>query len=644
MRRGRLVTIAAALALLAVLAGLASFPAAGAQESGPQLEVRSVDGSDPDEVGVEFLWTGDRDQVPELVVRENGEVVPSTTPVRLDEDRDFGIVLAIDTSGSMEENAAFERAVDAAKQFVAEKAASDQIAIVGFSGAVQVITPFTADVDTLTDAIDRLGLGGGTALYDAVRESVNLFEDTDLVPNVVLLTDGGDQNSETSEDVAASLLGESNALLYAIGLESESLDTGSLQRLTEVGGGELLTSSGPDELAGLYAEAQESIRQQFRATFVSESTREGPADLTLTIGATSDDASYTPGARLDSARQIEPVEVPSNGGIDALQSEVFVWVAVGLVLLATAGAAFAVGSALTSDRQGLDRVLQPYSDGFVADADADDGDDRLATSAILQRAVELTGDFAERRGVLKRVEDMLERANLPLRAAEALFFYGAGAVVLALLGAALGGIFGAIVLLVLGALIPPAVVVGMGYRRRSEFQSQLPDMLGLLASTLRAGYSLMQGVEAAVYEVADPIKRELQRVVNEARLGMPLEEALANVAVRMRSRDFEWATMAIGIQRDVGGNLAELLDTVGETMRQRERLRRDIKSLTAEGRLSAIVLGVLPIGIGVVIYVLNPEYMESLFDRSFGVVMLGTAAVLMGVGFYWMYKVVDIEV
>lgn len=629
--------------LAATLVALGLFAPASAQDSGDSLVIRSLDGRDPGAVVAEFLWTGDRAQVPDLVVRENGEVVESTSPVRLDETQDFGIVLAIDTSASMEEANAFQQAVAAAEEFVRAKESDDRVAVVGFASEVDVAADFTTDEDALIDAIGSLGIGGGTALYDAVRESVNLFEGTDLVPNIVLLTDGGDTQSGTTEDAAASLLGSSNALLYALGIDSGDLALGPLDRLAGGTGGAVLSSADPGELAGFYADVQERLRRQFQTTFVSETDQEGPSTVTFTIGATSDEASFTPGAALSSPRQLEPVVVADNDGISALQGPIFLWIALLLVLIAVFGAVLAIGMSIVGDRRSLDRVLQPYSDGFVA-PDEDD-EDRLATSAILQRAVALTGQFAERRGLLQRVEDMLERANLPLRAAEAIFFYLVAVLIVGVLGAVVtGAVAGGVVVLVIAALIPPAIVFFMADRRRAQFQEQLPDLLALLASTLRSGYSLMQGVEAAAQEVIEPTKRELQRVVTEARLGMPLEDALQNVALRMNSRDFEWAVMAIGIQRAVGGNLAELLDTVSETMRARDRLRRDIKSLTAEGRVSAFVLGILPIAIGFVIYALNPEYIQTLFDRGLGIVMLGAAGVLMVIGFGWMYKIIDIEV
>lgn len=630
------------MAFIAVAMLCAGFVGPVGAQNDDTLVLRSLDGRDPASVEAEFLWTGDRAQVPDLVVRENGTVVESTLPVRLDDQQDFGIVLAIDTSGSMQENNAFQRAKEAAKSFIEAKEPSDQVAIVGFAGKVDTFIDFTDDEGALLDAVDELGIGAGTKLYDVIRDSVNLFEGTDLVPNIVVLTDGRDADSATTEDGAASLLGETNSLLYVLGVDNGNLALDPLQRLAEGTGGALLTSADPAELAGFYDDVQGRLRQQFRTTFVSETEEEGASAVTFTIGATSDEVSFTPGSAQISPRQLEPVVVADNRGISALQSGVFLWLALLLVLVGVCGAVFALGMSLIGDRQTLDRVLQPYSDGFVA---PEEDDDRLATSAILQRAVALTGQFADRRGMLVRVEDMLERANLPLRAAEGIFFYLVAVVLAAILGGVLGGAVAVgLIVLVLAALIPPVIVAYLANRRRAQFQEQLPDLLQLIASTLRSGYSLMQGVEAAAQEVIEPTKRELQRVVTEARLGMPLVDALHNVSLRMNSRDFEWAAMAIGIQREVGGNLAELLDTVADTMRERDRLRRDIKSLTAEGRISAIVLGLLPIALGLMIYTLNPDYIGSLFDRTLGLIMLGGAGFLMLVGFGWMYKIIDIEV
>jgi tight adherence protein B len=169
-------------------------------------------------------------------------------------------------------------------------------------------------------------------------------------------------------------------------------------------------------------------------------------------------------------------------------------------------------------------------------------------------------------------------------------------------------------------------------------------MLTLLAGTLKAGYSITQAFEAVSKEVEEPMGKELRRVVTEHRLGRTLEDALDSTAERMGSDDFAWTVMAIKIQREVGGNLAELLLTVSDTMTQRERLRRDVNSLTAEGRVSAFILGLLPPGLGVVMFVMNREYIVSLFTPGLGYFMIGAAVVAMIIGFVWMKKIITIEV
>jgi tight adherence protein B len=315
-----------------------------------------------------------------------------------------------------------------------------------------------------------------------------------------------------------------------------------------------------------------------------------------------------------------------------------------LVLVAVAQATYAIVLLVTRDSH-LNTVLQPYSEGYGPQVEPEDEDDgSYAKTAIIQRAVEVTEQFAESQGYLARTEAALERASLPLRAGEALFFYVALVIIATILGFALGGLFLALVFGGFAALGPMATVSFLAGRRRKKFLSQLPDTLQLLSGTLRAGYSLMQGVEAVSQEVEDPMGHELRRVVTESRLGRPLEEALDGVAERMDSADFSWAVMAIRIQREVGGNLSELLLTVADTMTQRERLRRDVRALTAEGRMSAIVLVLLPIGLGAAMFVINPDYTRKLITDTLGEVLLFGSIIMMVVGGLWMKKIIDIEI
>jgi tight adherence protein B len=180
--------------------------------------------------------------------------------------------------------------------------------------------------------------------------------------------------------------------------------------------------------------------------------------------------------------------------------------------------------------------------------------------------------------------------------------------------------------------------------RQRDFERQLPDTLTLLSSSLRAGFSFMQGLEAVAQEIGPPMRRELQRVFTEVRLGRTPEDALEDAAVRMGSSDLSWTVMAIKIQREVGGNLATLLDTVADTMQKRERIRREIRALTAEGRLSGIILGLLPPVAGLGLFLVAPDYMKTLFDDTLGVAAVIASAGLAVAGWFWLRKIVDIEV
>ena len=265
-------------------------------------------------------------------------------------------------------------------------------------------------------------------------------------------------------------------------------------------------------------------------------------------------------------------------------------------------------------------------------------------SAVVTNAVEKTRELAERHGVLTKVELYLEQANVPLRPAEFLF-YGP---VLVLAVAAVSFLaltpVSAAVALGVAVLFPLAFLSRKRSRRLHKFEDQLPDSLNLLAGSMRAGFSFMQGLEAISNEAAEPARRELQRVFTEARLGRNVEDALEDCAARMDSVDMSWVVMALRIQREVGGNLAELLDTVANTMTQRERMRRELKSLTAEGRFSGYVLTVMPFFFLAMFQVLEPTYVPKLFEETMGIVALIGAGVGIIVGWFWLRKIVDIEV
>jgi len=207
----------------------------------------------------------------------------------------------------------------------------------------------------------------------------------------------------------------------------------------------------------------------------------------------------------------------------------------------------------------------------------------------------------------------------------------------------------------------PAVLIGGGLgffaptiymkrqqgRRLVKFDNQLADMLSLMVNGLRAGYSIMQAMEAVAKELPPPISEEFRRVVQEMQLGVPMDLALENLTRRITSKDLDLVVTAINVQREVGGNLAEILDTISHTIRERVRVKGEIRVLTTQVMTSGQLLAIMPVGVIVIMYFLNRDYMMRFFNpstRMFGIPMLIGGAVMIMIGYFMMRKIASIEV
>jgi tight adherence protein B len=638
----RLGPLAAVVSILLLLAGPALLPA-GAQDQGDFLEVLAVDARSPDATELLVTWTGSEEVLGETVLTEQGET-RAIESIQAVADGTPGVVVVIDNSEAMD--AALADAKRAATGLVENLPDGAEVAVMGVGDGPQVFRDFTGDRDVAIAAIDSLVANGAPAVADGLRASAALFsEDDGLQPNVVLITGTTDGGSAGTFGQARGELSLGGVSVQILGIGGAAFDQDTYQSVVDLTGGRLLVAGDSDGVVPLGEEAATAISSRYQIVY-PPATGDGAGDVvdvTLTTGETSTSISYVRGTETVGPGRLAPVESTGDGGIAFLQNDMVKNVALVMAAFAIGLAAYAMIMVFQRDDSALTSVLQPYADGFVdGEDDTVTGEDR---TAIYQRAVDMTEDFAERQGFLAKIEGKLERAALPLRAAEALFFYGVALVLVTALAFLISGnLLATLLIAVVVGIVPFGVLNFLGARRQKAFVAQLPDMLQLLSGTLRAGYSLMQGVEAVSKEVGDPIGTELRRVVTEARLGRPLEEALDAAAERMDSEDFSWAVMAVRIQREVGGNLAELLLTVAETMTQRERLRRDVAALTAEGKISAIVLGMLPPAIGAAMFVINPEYIGVLFDETIGNMMLAFAVVLAGFGFWWMKKTIEIEI
>jgi len=266
----------------------------------------------------------------------------------------------------------------------------------------------------------------------------------------------------------------------------------------------------------------------------------------------------------------------------------------------------------------------------------------------LALAFERTIKWAERRTEgtpwRERMVVRLERARLSLRPVEFLIIWGGSVLFLGVVGLLLGGLPAGLAFAVIGALVPPAVLKRRATTWRRAFESQLPDVLDLLASSMEAGHSLLTALQLVAEDAAEPLGSEFARVLSETEVGRPLLEAFDAMAVRLDVQDLDWTVEGIRIQSEVGGRLSEMLRTLAGFMRAREEVRRELLALIAEGKLSAYVLGALPILMLLFMSLTAKTYVKTLYTTNAGHVLLGAAAVMMVGSGLAMRKIIDVEV
>jgi tight adherence protein B len=253
--------------------------------------------------------------------------------------------------------------------------------------------------------------------------------------------------------------------------------------------------------------------------------------------------------------------------------------------------------------------------------------------------------FAEATGFSARLDERLEQAGLPVLAGE----FVAITVLCMLIGGTVAAVFMRNLIFVLfvaffAGLIPYFWMVRAQRKRGQQLVDQLADTLSILATSLRAGYSFLQALDTVSKEIGEPSAGEFQRVVAEIRLGRPIDDAMTAMAVRVGSDDLKWAVIAINVQRQVGGNLAEVLDIVSATVRERAYIRRQVNVLSAEGRISVAILACLPFGIMLYIAVVNGDYIKPLFTTGIGLALLIGGGLWMGLGIFIMTRMIKIDV
>ncbi len=609
------------------------------------LGIQSVDTADYPDVRVAVtvpaeLLEGGRQAA--FTVTENGESVEVLAEEQLAApETPVDVVLAIDTSGSMN-GESLEAAKRAARAFVEAMQSPNRVAIVAFSTSASVVAPFTDDDATLVAAIDGLAASGETAAYDSLIAAANLSREPGAsVKAVVFLSDGGDTMSRATLDDAVRQMREAGIPVYAVSLPSYEADPAVLTTIASQTGGRQVAIDDIATLPELYRSIAEEIQTTYVIVYRSEEP--GTKDLEIAVEAVVGENAASAVTVVTNPRfgeepsvsdevlTLAPADVLSLVGAVALVGFSVMLLVLGLVLLV-------VRPHTTLDQMRFYEQLRAGADGLPTAEDAT-GD------GLRQRMIGAVDYVASRRGFTGMVRQRLERAGLPLRPAEYISAHISLVVLSGVIAQVVTASFPVALIVVLLATFGPMLLLDLKVRsRQTAFEEQLPQILNLVAGSLRAGWGLLQSVDMVVQETIPPASDEFQRVQTEARLGLPVEDALQAMADRLGSDDFAWAVSAIAIQREVGGNLAEVLDVVATTIRDRAALRRHVSALTAEGRISAIILLALPFVEAIFLYAVNPSYMRPLFTEPLGWLIVGIGLLMLLVGSIWLVRAMKVEV
>lgn len=578
-------------------------------------------------------------------VTEEGQPVELTKVQPLVESRvqPVAVALAMDVSGSTR-GRPIQDAKAAARSFVAELPAPVAVALFVFGSGAEQKVDFTTDRELLASAIDSLQPGGETALYEAVSMAASALAGVEGQRNVVVFSDGRDTVRRTTLDEAVTAAREAKAPVTSVGLETPDFDPGALERLAAETGGRLQMVDRSGDLSGAFGQVAREIASQYVLTY--SSSRVDPKELDIVVrvaagGESAEDSVTVLNPRVGAAPPVPPPTPEPEPARAVFGSRVVFYAA---MLGVFAALSILLGVLLHRPGGGALRLLRR---GLVVHTRGAAGEPEsgLLSSGFGRKAVELLQQVPKPKGFEDRLQLRLDQAGWPVRAGEFLVLEVVAALVAGLLAyGVFGNWFVALLLAAAGAVLPHAVLHRQIERRTSAFVGQLPDTLQLLAASLQAGYGLLQAIDTVTKESDPPTSAEFSRVLTEARLGMPLEDALESMADRVGSDDFRWAVLAINIQRQVGGNLATLLETVANTIRERDELRRHVKVLSAEGRLSALVLSILPFALAGYMAVVNPGYVAALLSSGFGRLMVFGALGAMSVGIAWMRRLVKVQV
>lgn len=584
----------------------------------------------------------------DLKIVENGQEVKNFRVEKVDTIKEpIGVVLALDTSGSMK-GEPIEAAKIATSLFIDEMRKIDKFAVVGFSDDIKVYSSFTKDRQQLKNSIAQVEAKGETSLFDGIDISIDQFKNLDIkYKYVVVLSDGMDTVSKLKYTDIINKAKKENVTIYSIALLSKDYNPANLSEISGSTGGEMLIAASTGELKELYGNISRKIRNQYKISYTSlwPNMETIKSDIFIEKSDASDSITLSyknPYFAPQPTRTVNEQPVSYLKYLSIWWIRLIIYVAIFICILMFLYALILI---IFRPKPVLKKKTEIYGSKtpVITSSDQDTDQDKVK-HGIFGRLSGLTSKVASKRGFVELFDLKLERGGLKIRGSEFMTLQIISVLIIGILIQLFvknAFLTAAVVFLLI--ILPFLFINILTARRIQKFDEQLPDTLQLISGALKAGYSFNQSINMVVDETKPPISDEFARVLNEVRMGLPEKEALENSANRIGSSHFAWVVMAINVQREVGGNLSEIMEIIADTIRERARVMNQIKALTSEGRLSAIILIALPIVLGIILFTINRAYIGLLFTNRIGLVMVAFSAFLMITGIIWILKIVNVK-
>jgi tight adherence protein B len=615
----------AAIAALALLAALGPGEARGA--SAPAMSVYAVPGVHYPAQALRLTSNSPLGAAAtKMTVNENGLPVKGLTVTVQGAASGGrpGTVLLIDHSRSMT-GAPLDSAVAAARAFVASHSSTEPIGIIYFAQNQTVASPLTTDTAALQQALAHVpATHSGTHIMDASSAALAQLKAAGTTEGtLVILSDGQDTGSSTSEAQLANTAAAQHVGVYTIGMHDPTFDGTTLQSLAAESGGSYVATN-PTSVVPLFQQLGAQLSNQYVLRYTSQVPKGTLVNVAVNVpGFPTATTTYS---------TIGPAEAaPPSGFLQSTPATL-------LLCLVIAGL---VGGAVWSLLRKRSEVSARVGEYMlpVTDIGVEDREHR----SLVELALGDTQARALRSPRWRAFATELDVGRIPIGPIQY--------VLLAIIAIPVVGFFASVITgkstaWLLGFAAPVFAywfVSHKAERQRRLFDAQLPDNLSVVASAMRAGQTFLGALQAVVDTAPEPSKSELRRAVTDAQLGVPVDEALGALGERLKSSDFQHVALVAQLQRETGGNTAEVIDLVAETIRDRLELRMMVRALTAQGRLAGLILSCLPLGLLLIISLLNPGYERPMFHTTVGVILLIVAAVMTLAGGYAIRKIVTIE-